>query len=175
MEHHIIRSDQIFDIQNAGLVILNPFLLPLFENMNWCKGSVWTDFACHNKAVLATQYLVWGKQVCDDAQLELNKLICGFSVTQKIDDNTILRKQEIDECRKIMIAVVQHWSALKNTSIEGLQESFLQRNGKWSLKDGEAVLWVEKRTIDILLQQIPWGFSIIKTPWMDKVLQCNWS
>jgi len=74
----------------------------------------------------------------------------------------------------LLHAVTQHWKPLANTSIAGLRESFLQRNGSLQLKRDAWHLSVEARSFDMLLDQIPWSFSTIKFPWMDRVIYVEW-
>lgn len=167
-------NKQTIAVQNAGLVILHPFLLPLFENLNWCKGIVWRTDECRDKAVLATQFLVTGKQEYDATGLTLNKMICGFPVDQPIDTAVLLSTKEMNECRELLIAVISHWRNLNNCAIETLQEHYLQRAGKILERNGKTELWLEKRPFDILLENIPWSVHLIKTPWMPMLLHCYW-
>jgi hypothetical protein len=41
-------------------------------------------------------------------------------------------------------------------------------------EDGDWVLQVEANTADILLDQLPWGISMIKLPWMGMMLWVEW-
>jgi hypothetical protein len=63
---------------------------------------------------------------------------------------------------------------LKNTSQEGLRQSFLQRDGLLMVKPASMKLQVERRGFDILLDQLPWNMGIIKTQWMDEPLSVDW-
>jgi len=35
-------------------------------------------------------------------------------------------------------------------------------------------LYIEEKTIDILLDKLPWNLSIIKLKWMDEILTVHW-
>jgi hypothetical protein len=48
------------------------------------------------------------------------------------------------------------------------------REGKINMDESAHLLQVEQKTIDILLNRIPWSFSIIKTPWMKAKLSVEW-
>jgi hypothetical protein len=64
---------------------------------------------------------------------------------------------------------------LRNTSPDGLRGTFLIRSGKLCLRDGgDWSLQVESNSFDILLDQLPWGISMIKLPWMEKMLWVEW-
>jgi hypothetical protein len=70
--------------------------------------------------------------------------------------------------------VIRHWQALKKTSIEGLQNGFLQRKGVLEISDKDYKLIVEKKPYDILIEKLPWPISIVKLPWMVKPLWVDW-
>ncbi|MBK8553377.1 MAG: hypothetical protein IPL53_20865 [Ignavibacteria bacterium] len=74
-----------------------------------------------------------------------------------------------------MESVIKHWSALKNTSAEGLRNTFFLRAGKLTMNEGECLLQVEQKSVDILLNKLPWGISMIKLPWMEDILKVEWS
>ncbi|MEI3154023.1 MAG: contractile injection system tape measure protein [Odoribacter sp.] len=59
------------------------------------------------------------------------------------------------------------WPKMKNTSLEGLRHSFLQREGMLE-QEGEWKLTVHPKGLDVLLDSLPWGFSMVRLPWMDK-------
>jgi hypothetical protein len=63
---------------------------------------------------------------------------------------------------------------LKGTSIDGLRETFLQRNGKLFTKNDNLALQIEQSSIDMLLDHLPWNLGIIKLPWMKDLLKVEW-
>lgn len=163
-------------IENAGLVILHPFLIHLFEQLKLCKNEEWTSNRNQSKAVLLTQFLISGKAVFYENELVLNKLLCGLEVDAVIDISIKLSKKEKTEANDLLKAVIAYWKVLKNTSIDGLRETFLQRNGKLLFKNEESIeLWVEQKGVDVLMAQIPWGIGMVKTPWMKSFIECNWN
>lgn len=42
------------------------------------------------------------------------------------------------------------------------------------LKDDAWYLDVDPGTFDMLLDSLPWSFSIIKHPWMERAVHVNW-
>jgi hypothetical protein len=80
----------------------------------------------------------------------------------------------LQEAGDLLAAAIAQWSILKNTSVEGLREGFLQRGGKLFSKNGNLWLQVEKNAIDILLDYLPWNLGIIKLPWLKDVLRVEW-
>ncbi|MFN0276475.1 MAG: contractile injection system tape measure protein, partial [Chitinophagales bacterium] len=81
-------------------------------------------------------------------------------------------KQEVDD---VLHSIIKHWTVLKNTSLDSLRNTFLQREGKLTFLDDEWLLQVEQKTVDILMNKMPWGVSYIKLPWMKHVLRTEWN
>lgn len=163
-------------IDNAGLVILHPFLLNLFQKLNLCNDEVWIDKESQHKAVLLTQYLITGQEIFFENELILNKLICGFPIESVINTKQEISKEEKEICNDLLHVVIEYWSVVKNSSVEALRETFLQRAGKLSLSEAHSwELWVEEKGVDVLLTGLPWGIGMIQTPWMDNFLHCYWN
>ncbi|WP_123891978.1 MULTISPECIES: contractile injection system tape measure protein [Chryseobacterium] len=163
-------------IDNAGLVILHPFLVNLFQKLNLCNDEVWKDKKSQHKAVLLTQYLITGQEIFFENELILNKLICGFSVENVINTRQKISEEEKEVCNDLLSVVIEYWSVMKNTSVEALRETFLQRAGKLSLSEvHSSELWVEEKGVDVLLASLPWAIGMIQTPWMENFLYCYWN
>lgn len=163
-------------IDNAGLVILHPFLVNLFQKLNLCNDEVWKDKESQHKAVLLTQYLITGQEIFLENELILNKLICGFSVENVINTRQKISEEEKEICNDLLSVVIEYWSVMKNSSVEALRETFLQRAGKLSLSEvHSSELWVEEKGVDVLLASLPWAIGMIQTPWMDNFLHCYWN
>jgi len=167
-------SDTIY-INNAGLVLLHPFLPALFSHLKLIEENAWIDEASVYKAILATQFMVTGKDETEEFDLVLNKILCGID-NEEVVPTTILPDEETKtECDVLLMEVIKHWDVLKNTSIAGLREGFLQRSGKLSRVDDGWLLQVEQKAIDVLLNHLPWGIGIIKLPWMNEMLVVEWT
>ncbi|WP_373398980.1 contractile injection system tape measure protein [Algoriphagus halophilus] len=63
---------------------------------------------------------------------------------------------------------------MKNVSHDAVRETFLQREGSLEHGFSSLVLVVEKKSVDVLLDSIPWGISMVKLPWMKKGIEINW-
>jgi hypothetical protein len=85
-----------------------------------------------------------------------------------------LTAAEQEEAGALLDAVIRHWEVLRNSSPDALRGTFLLRPGKVSLRGEDWLLQVESKTCDILLEQLPWGISMIKLPWMKKMLWVEW-
>jgi hypothetical protein len=69
---------------------------------------------------------------------------------------------------------MQNWQSLGNTSIAGLRESFLQREGRLLWNDDAWSLSVSAAAYDMLLDTLPWSLSAIRLGWMKQVLHVQW-
>lgn len=163
-------------INNAGLVILHPFLQNFFITTALMQGDNFSSDIAAQTAVHLLQYLANGEQQAPEYIMPLNKILCGIDEEQHIDRFIQLEEKQLKEAVALLQAVVEHWEILKNTSVEGLQETFFQRKGKLSFNatDGFWKLQVERKALDILLDKIPWGISYIKLPWMKYPLITEW-
>ncbi|MBB6369159.1 contractile injection system tape measure protein [Chryseobacterium shigense] len=171
--HHNVSKNNF--IENAGLVILHPFLKTLFEKSNLYEHDSWTTEISVQKAVLLTQYLVTGKDEIQENELLLNKILCGYDTGKVINTQLEITDEEKELCKDLLEAVLEHWSVMGKSSVAALQETFLQRNARLEeIRENSFELWVEEKGFDILLDQLPWGIGMIKTPWMGEFLLCNW-
>ncbi len=163
-------------IENAGLIILHPFLHNLFKATGLMEEERFKNDFCKQKAAHLLQYLVNGEQQLPEFVMPLNKILCGLTNEEHIDRFIQLDDAEIKEAGELLNAVITHWTVLKNTSAASLQQTFLQRKGKLSFNetDGYWKLQVERNAVDILLDKIPWGFAYIKLPWMLFPLAVEW-
>ena len=163
-----------FYIQNAGVVLLHPFLIRLFNSLGYLKGKEFRDDLSRQKAICLTHYLATGETQCPEFVLVLPKFLCGLPLNMPVDGSIEITEEEQDEANRMLQATVNHWEALGRSSIDGLREGFLQREGKLSKKQTGWLLQVEKNTIDILIDRLPWNLSIIMLPWMDDILKVEW-
>jgi Contractile injection system tape measure protein len=85
-----------------------------------------------------------------------------------------LTADECGEAASLLENVVQRWEKLGNSSIAGLREGFLQRPGKLFDKGGRLYLQLEASGVDVLLDYLPWGLSIVKLPWLAEPIFVEW-
>ena len=166
-------TDEVY-IGNAGLVILWPFLGHFFKNLDLLKGQQFIDEDARQRAVGLLQYLVKGEEVFLEYQLPLNKLLCTMEVNDLSEFGSPLSDQEADECIKLLTAVIEKAPILGKMSVEGFKNTFLQRDGILSTRDGAWLLRVERESYDIVLDRFPWSWEWIKLPWMETAMRVEW-
>ncbi len=174
---HEFNSEELY-VENAGLILLHPFLQPFFKEIQLTKDDLFADEFDRMKAVLFTQHLVYGTTIFDEHHLILNKILCGFPIAEPIIKELEIKPEEKAAATDLLQQVIQLWqknNVQVNGTIEGLQQSFLQRPGKLVQKDNNWNLQVEQKPYDMLLSSLPWVIGIIKTPWMDGMLWVDWA
>ncbi|RXK87840.1 hypothetical protein EST62_05735 [Chlorobaculum sp. 24CR] len=159
-------------VENAGLVLLHPFLPQFFRALLLAGES---ELLRPGEALRLLHYLATGLENAPEYDLVLPKILCGLPPTSLVGEAAPLSDQEREESAALLSAVIGHWEALKNTGIDALRESFLKRDGKLTRwHDGGWLLQVESNSFDILLDRLPWGFSMIRLPWMPRMLRVEW-
>ena len=158
----------------AGIVLLHPFLSSLFSGLHLLENKQFINLQTQEKAIIVLYYLATGHTAAAEHELVIPKILCGFGVQETVTKNTFLSDAEMEEADGLLNAVIAQWNILKNTSIVGLRESFLQRNGKVFTKNNDIHIQIEKSSIDILLDHLPWGLNIIKLPWVNNIIRTEW-
>ncbi|SEI51239.1 hypothetical protein SAMN05216327_102133 [Dyadobacter sp. SG02] len=171
----LTETSDAFFIENAGLVLLAPFLSTLFNALGWVKDKEWVSNDFQQQAVRLLAYMSHGTTDGDEFEWPLNKVLCGLPVDAEVDPPDALTPDILTLADELLAAVIAQWTVLKTTSVAGLRERFLAREGKLSRDPGgEWRMLVPRQTIDVLLDRIPWGFSVIKLPWMSNILFVDW-
>lgn len=161
-------------VYNSGLILFWPFLNRLFEIHSMLENGDFVDNESKNRAVYILQHLIFNDIDFPDNQLVLNKLMVGLNPEEYISPIASLTEEEIESNKSLLNGLIQNWDQIKNTSPEGLQESFLRRDGILKFQADKITLTVEQRAFDILIQSLPWNISIIKLSWMEKPIYVEW-
>ncbi|MBL3598783.1 MAG: hypothetical protein JMN25_02815 [gamma proteobacterium endosymbiont of Lamellibrachia anaximandri] len=160
-------------IESAGIILLSPLLLPLFEGTGLVIDKSFVDAQARHRAVYLLEYLVWEENQHVEYDLALEKCLCGIPTEVPLISYSPTDEQK-GECEILLKAAINHWKALKSTSPDGLREAFLQREGRLEPNRSPPRLRVNPLPQDMLLQRLPWSYSIIKLPWMDQRLHVEW-
>lgn len=170
-EEHPDAPEGIY-IGNAGLVILHQFLPQFFSALGIVLEG---RLVQPGRALCLLYFLATGQSVTPEYELVLPKILCGVPLLTPVETRLELTEPEKEEATTLLKSVIHHWEALRDTSPDGLRGSFLLRKGKVSLReDGTWLLQVEPNSMDILMEQLPWGISMIKLPWMKTWLHVEW-
>lgn len=175
-----IVDDVAVSVRSAGLVLLHPFLTAFFYTLGlWNKEDKRLDPTQLDRAARLLHYLATGQMKAQEFELGMIWFLLG----QKPAGNYFmpektLAKTDQEEADALLSAVINHWAALKNTTIDGLRLSFLQRPGVIrrdpNSHDKAATLHVQSESFDVLLRYLPWSISVVKLPWMPEHLLTTW-
>tara|TARA_B100001059_G_scaffold100683_1_gene100431 strand:+ start:89469 stop:95588 length:6120 start_codon:yes stop_codon:yes gene_type:complete len=161
-------------IENAGLILLWPFLSRLFDKLNLLEDKNFVDETAQQKAILLTEYLVTGNTDFQESSLALNKLICGAPLETYVDVNLSIEAFELKLCDSLLKSMIDNWEKINNSSISTLRETFLIREGVLVRSNANFKLNVEKKPFDVLLTTLPWTISMIQTSFMKNRIIVTW-
>jgi hypothetical protein len=168
-------NDQIFDqyIDNAGLILIHPFLKHLFDTCHLLDKN--NEISNPEVAAHLLHYLATGREQDYEHSMIFEKFLCNMPTNQPIDRNILLPEKYKTEAREMLRSVLINWDKMKNSSVELLQNEFLQRPGKITLKDDESPkIIIERKTQDILLDNLSWNISIVKLAWKKRIIYTDW-
>jgi hypothetical protein len=126
------------------------------------------------RVVHLLQYLVDERLDTPEPELALNKLIAGLDLALPIAPSYEAAAEERELCDSLVAAVIANWPIIKNTSPAGLRETFVQREGKITRSGDTWQLRVQRKTVDVLVDQVPWSFAVILQRWMEHSIHVTW-
>ena len=162
-------------IENAGLVLLHPFLPAYFHALELTnENDQFISTEAQTKAAVLLYYLQSGDENYKEWEMALNKILCGLPASEVIANGIGLTDEEKEESILLLQTVIGYWEALKGSGIAALQNTFILREGKVTYKDDYWLIQVERSGFDILLDRLPWGIGTIKLPWLKELIYCEW-
>ena len=167
------RAETIF-VDAAGIVLLHPYLTAHFDKLGLQRDGEFLDESARDRAVHQLRFLATGEEQVPEPLLVLEKRLCGLAPETPITRSTGLDAQAKSEADKLLQAVIRNWGALKNSSPDGLRETFLHREGRLELRNDGDKLTVESRGYDLLLNRLPWPLNVVRLPWMSDLLFVEW-
>ncbi len=170
-----VALDFEVNIKNAGLVIVWPYLARYFEILGMLKDKKFKSKKASYRAVQLLQFLATGLETAPEHELLLNKVLCGVKIATPIPFEIDLTDEERDVSDQMLKGLLQNWPRVQTSSVEALREGFLLRDARLLELEESWQLKVEGKTLDILMDGMPWSFGIIKLPWMDKRLIVEWT
>ena len=155
----------------AGMVIVHPFLNQLFKRLGL---DLKDRMEQRERAVHVLYYMGTGAQYPPEHDCAFLKILCGLELSFPLIRDLELNKTELAEADSCLHAVISNWSKLGSTSLEGLRETFLQREGKLEKEADHWTITIDKRGPDILMDFMPWSVTVLKLPWTDRPILVNW-
>lgn len=161
----------------AGLVLAHPYLSRLLDATGLHPAGTRGPLP---DPVLpaATSLLHWlatGREAEQEFSLPFIKLLLGRDPDTPLPHAPPpLPEAWRLEADALLEAMLSHWQALRGTRPAGLRSGFLQRRGCLERSDAAWRLRVEPESFDMLLDLLPWGFSLVRLPWMPRPLVTEW-
>lgn len=169
-------SPEKYILRYAGLVLAAPFLPAFFRATGLLEGNQFKDRKAAWQGMFLLHCLATGELRAPEFALTLEKLLVGLPLEEPIPTQVELDEPALAETEELLRAIVAHWKSLKNTSPAGLREAFFKRDGTLERNQtpNSWLLRVERKAYDVLLDTIPWGFSMIKLPWSEQLIHVEW-
>lgn len=173
----ITNGESVF-INNAGAVLLNPFFHRFFNRLHLLNETNYgfKDEVSQIRAIFLIQYLVYGKTEFPEHELVLNKYLTGYKGDAPLPRSMELTEEEKEKSKELLLVGFRdNWQKMKHTTVEALQQAFLQREGKLEYAEGSRLnLIVEQKPYDMLLDSLPWSYSLIRYGWMKETIMVKW-
>lgn len=159
---------------NAGMVLLWPYISRLFAMLKYVKKKEFVSEEAQHKAIHILQYLVTGKTEAPENELILNKILCNYPLTEPIPYGVEFDPEELKIAEGLLFGVIKNWPKMKTMQPNALRGSFLVREGTIKEEPERWLIKVQKKPFDVLLKTVPWGFTFIKLPWLQKFVSVEW-
>ena len=174
--YFIDEEKEKINIGNAGLVLFHPYLCFVFKELEWTNNeNKFVSSKAQQKAILFLQYLINGKSRQQEYELVLNKILCNWKLNLPLETSCNFSVKEKLAAYELNKSLREHWSSLKDTSGQGLIKSFIERKGIIQKEEKSFLLVVEKNSIDILMESLPFGIQTIKLPWNEYIIHTEWT
>ncbi len=157
------------EIHNAGLVLIHPFLEPLFKTLKLTEFDAFVN----RDAQIQAMYML--DEICpsnnNGSISPLSMILCGITSTDQITSNAnTIDNMMKDEVNHMLQATINNWDAVGNISIPVFIDEFIKKRGVLNEFEDSHQLTLESKSTDILLERLPWSINLIKLPWMNKIL-----
>ena len=169
-----LTTQESIYVHNAGLVLLTPYIPKLFKLLEYTDSGGFRGTHEAFRAASLLQYLCAKNQSYQEFELVFNKVLCGIPLSEVLPSDIVLNEKEISTGDGMLNGVIKNWSALKSTDIDNLRVTFLLREGRLQSLEKTWHLKIEERGFDVLLDFLPWSFSMTSYAWMGKPLVTEW-
>lgn len=169
-----LEPDRLF-VDNAGLVLLWPFLRRFFSALDLLDGDAFRDPAAAHRAAGLLQVVATGERdPAPEFDLVLNKVLCGLPIDSPFEPGSPVTEAEGAECELLLRSCIANAPVWKKLSLDGLRGSFLLRRGALSPGAGCWELRVERETFDVVKDRLPWTADVVSLPWMESPVRVEW-
>lgn len=162
-------------VDNAGLVLVHPYLPILFARAGYTEEGQFKDRASQEAAVWLLHYVATGLVEGRSDSPAIEKILCGLTPDEPITSAPL----DITEKTRVLAdsmlqGLLLNWPPLHNNSVQALRETFISRQGVLHDRGSNWELLVEPRTFDVLMQRLPYRLSPIQNMWVQKPILVEW-
>jgi len=168
------QPEELLYINNAGLVLLNPFFQTAFENYGWWADGQFKDSSAREDAMWFVQLVGSHDPVESEADLILAKILVGMPLEEPVRLTPNLPEEMVNETDELVQAAVGYWSKLGQLSATDFRAAFVRREGRLKASGDGWQLKVDRQTLDILMEYLPWSIGVVRLPWMEHLLVVDW-
>lgn len=168
------RLDSFNEVADAGIVLLSPYIPVLFNRLGTVVGNFFASEDMRLKSLAILYYAVFGDFRPPEMHSLLMNIFCVFEQNFVCKELPSLTDDEKGMVNGLLDAVVKNWGAIGKTSADGLRSGFLIRKGTLKVEEGFVKLKVTQNAYDMLLDKLPWGYSMVKFPWMKSRIDVEW-
>lgn len=168
-------------LTDAGLVLAAPYLPLLWQRLGWVKQQAFVSVTQAWQACALLHYMA--RHQYDSALppnywqcWQLNMLLCGVTPPVPAGWQPELTPPQLELADSLLAGILAQWPKLANSSVATLQECFLQRSGSLfqAANSSGWQLQLDSGPYDMLLDGLPWSYSLIRYPWMQGELYVHW-
>lgn len=171
-EEIVTNPSASYLVNNAGLILVHQYLKPFFDSCGLLNTE--NKILRPDEAVHVLHYLATKKEQQIESNLLFEKFLCNVPLHQSISRDIRISDEIKEKTEDLLKAITQNWDVLKNSSPDLIRYEFLQRTGKLDLTKDNPQLTIERKTQDILLDRLPWNYSLCKLPWMNTLIFTDW-
>ncbi|QDH80412.1 hypothetical protein FKX85_15735 [Echinicola soli] len=167
------RLSEGIHVDQAGLVLLHPFICQLFQSTNLLDQD--KNIQNKTQAVHLLHYLATKQENAFEQEMVFEKYCCNVGLETSLEREVSLSQKMKGAAEELLEAAIGHWTALKNTQGNTLRAEYLNRKGKLVTQGNYHKLIIERKTQDILLDRLPWNIGLVKFPWKKQLLFVEWA
>jgi hypothetical protein len=161
-------------VDNAGLVIVWPFLASFFEHLGLMAKRCFLDSRCLHRGVGLLHHAATLSLNPPEYQLTLTKILCGMPLDEPFDFGPPVTDAESAECSTLFSSVLVNAPMLGDMDAAALRDAFLLRKGIVRARGEAFLLSVERAPHDLVLEKLPWPLGWVMNPWMQAPLCVAW-
>lgn len=177
LQRQVSPSSRVYEpelglpVVNAGVVLVWMSYGMLLKELGWVKEKRFIDDAACQQAIWLLQYIASGRNEAAEEELLLNKLLCGWPLTDPVDPACFPGQEELLAADAMLERWVKDWKKDRTFSLSWFRGTFLQREGMLIRRHDENwQLNVEKKTEDIIIDKP----SVVRYSWMPELLFVQW-